>query len=374
LLEAERAARGELDAKTQAQIELVNYVDALDLIDRRYEAGQLEITPEFIKDVHYETTKGLGADEAAFKPHHEGEWRDGEAKVVDHLTQTVLHDGAPQPEVAARMAGLCDWIADKEKDLGHTPPFVIAGVAHYVLTDVHPFADGNGRVGRLLTVALLERFDVMPGRLFNFEEYYGRDTTAYYGALRTARDTLNDEPWLEYFLEGLALEYERVATKVSELEDIGKLPRGGRAQLKASQETGLTAFRLRGVSEFSRADYEAEAGVSRNTALRDLGDLVDHGVLRPIGDGRARRYRFASATTPNPWAGRGGGRPVSWTDDRIRRELAELAGNSEHFPSRAAFEAAGKLGLYQAIHRHGGTTHWARQLDLEPPRRGGRRD
>src|SRR3954468_24470347 len=54
VLEAERAARGELDADTSAQIELVNYVDALDLIDEVYETGALEITPKFIRRLHLE--------------------------------------------------------------------------------------------------------------------------------------------------------------------------------------------------------------------------------------------------------------------------------------------------------------------------------
>ena len=48
-----------------------------------------------------------------------------------------------------------------------TPPFVIAGVLHYGITDVHPFADGNGRAARLAQTALLMRAGVLPGRMFS---------------------------------------------------------------------------------------------------------------------------------------------------------------------------------------------------------------
>ena len=78
VVEAERAARGQLPADSRAKIELVNYVDALDLIDQRIDNGTLELTTEFLKELHATATRGLGReDDPHFKPHHEGEWRDG---------------------------------------------------------------------------------------------------------------------------------------------------------------------------------------------------------------------------------------------------------------------------------------------------------
>jgi cell filamentation protein, protein adenylyltransferase len=372
VLEAERAARGELDGETRAQIELVNYVDALDLIDELHESGTLEITPDFIKQLHLAATKGLGTEDGPFKPHHEGAWRDGEAAVIDHLTKRVVHEGSPQAEVEPRMIGLCDWIASKELDFDFTPPFVIAGMAHYVLTDVHPFADGNGRVARLFTVALLVRFGVLPGRLFNFEEYYGRDTQAYYTALRAARDQLNHEPWLEYFLEGMALEYERVAQAVTDLAELGRVVRGKHAQLKNSQQAALSDFRLRGVSEFARADYEAATDVPRATAVREINELLEMGLVKRVGDGRTRRYQLVGAAQANPWAGRGGGRPKSWTDERIDTELRAFVGDREEFPTRSEFVDTGHSGLYLAVVRNGGTGRWSERLGIGAPRRGGR--
>jgi hypothetical protein len=223
-------------------------------------------------------------------------------------------------------------------------------------------------------VALLTRFRVLPGRLFNFEEYYGRDTDAYYAALREARDKLNDEPWLEYFLEGMALEYERVAKAVSDLAEFGRVVRGSRAQLKLSHQNALGGFRLRGVTEFSRADYEEVADVPKATAVREINELVEIGLIRRIGEGSGRRYRLVGAAQANPWAGRGGGRPKSWTDDRIDSELRAFVGDRGQFPTRKEFQDSGLGGLYLAVVRNGGTRRWADVLGVAPPTRGGRKD
>jgi Fic family protein len=59
LIEAERAARGQLSPDTRAKVELINYVQALDLIDGRLDDGSLELTSELLKDLHKATTNGL---------------------------------------------------------------------------------------------------------------------------------------------------------------------------------------------------------------------------------------------------------------------------------------------------------------------------
>ncbi|HEX9642129.1 MAG TPA: Fic family protein, partial [Candidatus Krumholzibacteria bacterium] len=193
IIEAERAARGALDPDTKAKIELINYVDALHYLDELAERGAIEITPETILELHKRTTEGLGSEESAhFKPRHEGAWRDGIARVVDRATGRVMHEGPPPEEIPDRMAGLCAWVVEREDRLVTFPPPVIAGVAHYALTDIHPFADGNGRIARLLSAAILMRLGFIARRLFSFERYYAENRDAYYAALRSVRtETFN---------------------------------------------------------------------------------------------------------------------------------------------------------------------------------------
>jgi Fic family protein len=357
VVEAERAARGQLAADSRAKIELVNYVEALGLIDQLLDAGALDLTPTFLKDLHGTITRGLGReDDPHFKPRHEGEWRDGSAVVFDHFTGQVMHEGPPHSEVAPRMAGMLAWL-NRKLEAGD-PPFVLAGVAHYGITDVHPFADGNGRAARLVQTALLMRAGVLPGRMFSFERYYAEDRSAYYAALRSVRErTYNMEHWLDYFLRGLADEYERVATTVTDLSAL--LPGGGGAPLHLTpgQERAVTALRIQGRREFTRREYEQAAGVGRSAAGDDLRDLVGHGVLGTRGAGPSTRYVF-QGTVPDTGNGRRPGRPLKWTDVVIERELRAFLEGRSNWPTPSEFRSAGKGPLYAAATRAGGVRRW----------------
>lgn len=370
VLEAERAARRELDAKTRAEVELVNYVDALALIDERLETDGLAFTEQLLKDVHKAATKGLGTDAGPFKPHHEGEWRDGEAGVHDPLTDRIVHWGHPQAEVRPRMLGLVAWIEEAERHPLEWPPAIIAGIVHWNVAEVHPFADGNGRAARLLASAMLTRHGMTPGRMFNFDAHYGTDKDAYLAALRSVRErTYNQETWIRYFLEGLASEYERVLGEIRRLLAIGRTGRGERVQLNARQERALTAFAIDGRRELTREDYERAAGVGRSQAAEDLRRLVEADVVVRVGSATAGRYRLRGGGGGRTTPARSGA-PRSWTDERIEAELRALAGDDGRFPAIARFDAEGRRDLYQAIGRHGGSAAWAERLGLEPPRRG----
>lgn len=363
-VEAERAARGDLSPDTRAKIELVNYVAALDLIDARLAVGALELTTEFLKELHGTATRGLGRkDDPHFKPHHEGAWRDGRAVVVDRLTRQVMHEAPPKEEVPGRMTGMFDWL-DRKLIAAKEPPFALAGVMHYGITDVHPFADGNGRAARLLQTALLMKTDVLPGRMFSFERYYAENRDAYYGALRSVRlRTFNMEFWLEYFLRGLAEEYERVAETIADLSALVSGAGGEQLQLTPSQERALAALRIKGRREFARREYEQEAGVRRSAANEDLKQLVQHGVLVPRGAGSATRYVF-SAAVQSPPVGKRRGRPAKWNDALIEHELRSFLADRSAWPSPKEFQEAGHGDLYAAASRSGGITRWRRVCGL----------
>lgn len=364
VVEAERAARGELAPDSRAKIELVNYVAALDLIDEKLDTGSLRLTPDFLKELHATATRGLGReDDEHFKPHHEGQWRDGQALVVDRLTGRITHEGPPAREVALRMQGMFEWLEEK-LDRKSEPPFILAGVMHYGITDVHPFADGNGRVARLFQTAVLMHAAVLPGRMFSFERYYAEDRPAYYAALRSVRErTYNMAFWLHYFLDGLAGEYERVASTV---EDLGALVPGGSGaplRLSGSQERSLAVLRITGRREFTRRDYEDAANVAKTAAGEDLQALVRHGVLDVRGAGPNTRYVFAGAA-PGPAARRTRGRRPTRSDATVERELRAFVADRGVWPSRGEFDDAGLGGLYMAASRRGGIGRWRKLLGL----------
>jgi DNA-binding transcriptional ArsR family regulator len=134
----------------------------------------------------------------------------------------------------------------------------------------------------------------------------------------------------------------------------------GRTQLKRTQQRALAALTAAGGSkELTRGEYEQLAGVSRSQAAYDLAELVEAGILRRVGGGRATRYRLA----------REGGGQRHWTSDRIQRELEAFCVRRQTWPSAAAFKTAGRSDLYVAASRYGGIGHWAETLGYPRPGR-----
>ena len=124
------------------RINPVNYVAALDWLDERHRNGTIQYRPEFLKELHVVLTHGLGRPDDRFKPHHESEWRDGEVRVVARR----------QKEVARLMLDRLEWLEDRRSNPEYFGP-IIAGLAHFEVAEVHPFADYNGRTARLFAVA-----------------------------------------------------------------------------------------------------------------------------------------------------------------------------------------------------------------------------
>ena len=112
------------------------------------------------------------------------------------------------------------WINKENADEIH--PVLRAGIVHHELVRIHPFIDGNGRVGRILAslILFLGGYDIR--RFFSLEEYYDRDAVVYYEHLgkATAGDLTS---WLEYFTYGAAIEFTKTKEKILKLSKDVKL-------------------------------------------------------------------------------------------------------------------------------------------------------
>ena len=128
---------------------------------------------------------------------------------------------------------------------------------------------------------------------------------------------------------------------------------GLRQVLKPAQERVLAEVAAHPDEEFTRADYEALAHVSRSQAAYDLAELVKLGLVERFGSGRATRYRVVRG---------GAGRRRKWTSERIRTELSAFCDELGGWPRASEFREAGRGDLYLAASRYGGIDHWAEEL------------
>ncbi len=168
------------------------------------------------------------------------------------------------------------------------------------------------------------------------------------------RHDKNLGPWLEYFLDGLAHEYERVAERVETLARISSHVRPG-TELNLRQEQALTDLVVAQRSRFTRAEYQQIAGVGLSTAKEDVADLVQAGVLRANRRGRSTDYVFARQAD-------GALRPTKWTDERIEAEMRAFLEGRDRWPKAQEWRAAGKKSLYDHASANGGIKRWRHRL------------
>ncbi len=204
---------------------------------------------------------------------------------------------APEPEASSALtAELVTWL--RRGDL-EQPAVVRAAMAHLHLVSIHPFADGNGRVSRVLQSLVLARSGTLAPELASIEEYLAANTEQYYAALQDAHGATYDPTrsaagWVDFCLGAhvetakMRLQLIRDASRRwSALEGLTET-RGWPDRLVIALELSLT-------SGLDRASYTAESDVSDATASADLRRLVDAGFIASEGAGRTTRYRPTAA-------------------------------------------------------------------------------
>ena len=190
---------------------------------------------------------------------------------------------------------LPDLLADLERfvhDDPTLPPLMQAALLHYQFETIHPFLDGNGRLGRLLVVFFLVVRGRLPGPLLYLSPYFERRREQYYGALQGVRATGDLASWLAFFLEAVALQAADAVTRAERMMDLREryrvLVRQGRRGA-ANQVVDL-AFEH---PVLTASLVENRLGITRPAAIAALRHLEEAGVLQvgPTGPRRQLRWR-----------------------------------------------------------------------------------
>jgi Fic family protein len=173
-------------------------------------------------------------------------------------------------------------------------PVLHSGIAHYECVRIHPFVDGNGRTSRALATLILYKRGFDTRRFFALEEYYNVDRRSYYEALASTDQSDDLTEWLEYFVQGIAVEMVRLEERILNLERIV-----GQAAVPPTTALDLNPRQIRALEflahepKLTTALYRQWNRVSRATAQRDLAGLVSRGILAQQGVGRGTYYILA---------------------------------------------------------------------------------
>ena len=274
----------EVTAHPREKREVLNYVEVLDYIDREYQSRpDKPVTEDTICQLHRLVVRGV------LPEHKAGRYRRVPVVVGIPATGEVRFRPPDWDEVPRLMADLVAWLNSPQTSA--LMPVLQAGIAHYEFVRIHPFVDGNGRTARALATLLLYKRGFDTKRFFALEEYYNVDRQSYYGALAAADQSGDLTEWLEYFVQGIAVEMVRLEQRITALGQIVRQAPGTEAAALGlnSRQIRALEFLLR-EPRLTTALYVQLNRVSRATAQRDLADLVARGLLRRRGVGRGIHY------------------------------------------------------------------------------------
>ncbi|AZY48017.1 DUF4172 domain-containing protein [Bordetella avium] len=229
-----------------------------------------------------------------------GHWRDdsnGPMQVVSGaIGREKLHvEAPPANRLAAEMTRFLEWLDDAAPK---EPALVRAGLGHLWFVTLHPFDDGNGRIARAIGDLLLTRADGSPQRFYSLSAQIQRERQAYYDILeRRQKGDMDVTQWLAWFLATLlkALEHahgvlDLVFTKAKFWQHAATIPMNER-QIKVLNRL-LDGFE----GKLTTSKWAALAKCSQDTALRDITELLQRGVLQKNHAG-GRSTHYALATT-----------------------------------------------------------------------------
>lgn len=225
-----------------------------------------------------------------------GGWRTAESGPMQVVSGPIgrerVHFEAPAAE---RLNGEMTRFLHRFESDAPLDPVLKAGVAHFWFVTVHPFDDGNGRIGRAIADMALARADRSRERFYSMSSQIEAERKEYYRQLETAqRDGLDITAWLAWFLA--CLERALVAAEASTEAVLFKArlwERVYRGQVNDRQRLVINRV-LNGFEGFlTTSKYAKLAKCSNDTALRDITELVERGVLvRNPGKGRSTSYRL----------------------------------------------------------------------------------
>lgn len=265
--------------------EVGNYVKALEHGLNRL--GSLQLSLRLVRELHEHLMAGVRGGHAT-----PGEFRRTQ-NWIGRPGETLAQAKYVPPPPDALGEHLSAW----EKFLHERmlPPLVHVALAHYQFEAIHPFLDGNGRVGRLLiTLQLCER-DILPAPLLYLSAFFEATRADYYAGLRGVSENGDWESWVQYFLNGIARQSEDA---LSRAERLNQLQAAWRDKLSGQAATSVTLQLLDMLAAnpfLTPRGAQDRLSLAYNTVMRAIGQLESLGALKEVSGAKRGRVYCATA-------------------------------------------------------------------------------
>ncbi len=220
-------------------------------------------------------------------------WRKGPMYVVSGgMGYEKIHYEAPEAgQVPEEMIRFLDWFnSDSALD-----PILKAALAHFRFVTIHPFDDGNGRIGRAIAELALTRADGLPERFYSMSSQIEAERNDYYNVLEFCqKGSIDITRWMQWFIECLGRTLERAEyTLQSVLKKACIWEKANAGRINERQHKVIARLLDNFQGPLNSSKYAKIAKCSTDTALRDIRELLTLGLLKQNADrGRSTSYRL----------------------------------------------------------------------------------
>lgn len=264
--------------------EVGNYVVALEYGVERM--GALPLSLRLVRELHEKLMRGVRGDVAT-----PGEFRRSQNWIGP--TGCTLADASfvpPPPDRLMECLGALEQFLHDDT----LPPLVHAALVHSQFEAIHPFLDGNGRVGRLLITLLLVSKGVLPSPLLYLSAWFEATRPEYYARLSGVTERGEWEEWLGYFLAGTAGQAEDALRRIQRLDDL--LARWREQVAKAPSRSPEQAIELFAENPFwTVKNLAVRLDVAFTTAQRAIDRLETAGIVALAAEAKRNRVYCAHA-------------------------------------------------------------------------------
>ncbi|MCD7944409.1 MAG: Fic family protein [Clostridia bacterium] len=271
-----------LDANVNSDVQdVVNYVKAVNYAIERLKT--LPVCCRLIREIHAVLMMGVrGQEKNPGEFRYSQNWIGGQGSSL----KTARYIPPAPDDMEEAMSELEKYINEKDE----TDPLVRAALIHYQFETIHPFLDGNGRVGRLLITLCLMEAGILSSPSLYISYFLKRNRIEYYDRMTEVRSSGNYEQWVKFFLLALIESADDTAASIDELSELHDKNLGIISNAKRLSKSVPLVFGYLESNPIIEIGGTAKAlGISYNTVSGAVSRLLDMGILKTTSDSRRNR-------------------------------------------------------------------------------------
>ena len=264
--------------------EVVNYVRAMELGLSLLD--QLPLSVRLIREMHAVLLDGVrGRERQPGEIRNTQNWIGAPGSTIETASFVP-----PPPEEIGDLLADWEWFANTNTTM---PVLIQSALLHLQFETIHPFLDGNGRVGRLLIVFHLVLQERLSSPLLYLSPYFEQHRATYYDLLQSTRVTGEPEPWLDFYLAGIEEQAADAVTRSERLVNLRETYRARVLDRTRGNAVGLVDV-LFAQPVLTARMVEDHLDLQRPSALRILDLFTEMGILMEMDPGPRRQRRFVA--------------------------------------------------------------------------------